>query len=63
MLILERKAGERIMVDAGNICITIQHIKDGKVILGIDAPKSVDIHREEVFNRICREKEAASIQM
>lgn len=52
MLILERKAGERIMVNAGNICITVCEIKNGKVVVGIDAPKTMDIHREEVFNRI-----------
>lgn len=52
MLLLERKAGERIMLDAGNICITVRQIKGGSVVVGIDAPKTMDIHREEVFKKI-----------
>lgn len=42
-----------------NIKITILQCEDGKVKLGIDAPKSIKIHREEIFNDIRRENQEA----
>ncbi len=54
MLILTRKAGESIRIN-DNICITIVEV-DGKTIkIGIEAPKTITIHREEVFLRIKEE--------
>ncbi|AFS77326.1 carbon storage regulator [Gottschalkia acidurici 9a] len=60
MLILSRKKGESIIIN-GNIEITIADIQDGKVRIGIEAPKDVDIHRREVYEAIQKEnKEAIS---
>lgn len=51
MLILSRKEGESIML-AENICITILKNTNGKVDVGIDAPKSMPVHRLEIFNKV-----------
>ena len=48
MLILKRRTGERIIID-DNIVITVQGIDRGYVSLGIDAPKSVEVYREEIW--------------
>ena len=58
MLVLSRKTNECIMI-GNNIKITILQCEDGKVKLGIDAPKSIKIHREEIFNDIRRENQEA----
>ena len=50
MLVLSRKKGESIMIST-DICITILKNIDGKVHVGISAPKSVSVHRLEVFNK------------
>lgn len=47
MLVLTRKLGESIVID-GNITFTVVEIKGKAVRLGIDAPKAVRIHREEL---------------
>lgn len=54
MLVLSRRAGERIKIDRGSITITIMHTEQGRVMVGIDAPKDIDVHREEVFHRMQR---------
>ena len=51
MLALTRKKDEAIIVN-GNIEIRILDIQDGKVRIGIEAPKDVTIHREEVYLEI-----------
>ena len=51
MLVLSRKRGERIMI-GNNIELTIMGVHGGTVRLGLDAPKDVAIHREEVFRRV-----------
>lgn len=50
MLILSRKKGESIMIST-DICITILKNLDGMVDVGISAPRSVSVHRLEVFNK------------
>lgn len=63
MLILTRKKNESIIID-NNIEIIITEIEDGKVKIGIKAPKDIDIHRKEIFETIQKEnKEAVSNQM
>lgn len=54
MLVLSRKQDERILIGE-DIVITVVRIGDGKVRLGIDAPRSVPIHREEIAEAIARE--------
>lgn len=55
MLVLSRKENESIMID-DDVEIVIVDIKGGKVRLGITAPKSVSVHRREVYDAIQREK-------
>lgn len=60
MLVLTRKSNESIIIN-GNIEIKVIEIEDGKVKLGIDAPKEIEIHRKEVYEEIQEEnKKAAS---
>lgn len=54
MLILTRKKNESLIIN-GDIEITIVALDDGKVKIGVDAPKSVEIHRKEVFEKIQQE--------
>lgn len=51
MLILTRKKDESIIIN-GNIEIQIMSIEEGKVKIGIEAPKDIEIFRHEVFNKI-----------
>lgn len=63
MLILSRKKGESIIID-GNIEIKVLEIQDGKVQIGIDAPKNVDIFRKELYKSIQEENiQAANIKL
>ena len=53
MLILTRRTKEAIVIgDNKEIKITVLNIRGGQVQFGIDAPKSVSVHREEVYDRI-----------
>jgi carbon storage regulator len=54
MLILTRKLGERITI-GDDIIITLLEVKGSQVKLGIEAPKSVSIHRQEIYERIREE--------
>lgn len=59
MLVLTRKKGESIQI-GNDIEITITSIKGDQVKIGINAPKSVEIHRKEVWLDIQNENTAAS---
>jgi len=54
MLILTRKLGERVTI-GDDITITLLEIKGTQIKLGIEAPKSISIHRQEIYERIRRE--------
>lgn len=58
MLILARKVGEAITIN-NDITVTVLEMKGGQVKLGIDAPRHVAIHREEVLSRIIEENKRA----
>ena len=61
MLILSRKAGESIVID-GNIRVKIMRV-DGEVVkIGIEAPASVPVHRQEVYEEIQRNNEQALVK-
>jgi carbon storage regulator len=55
MLVLSRLNDESIMIGE-NIEVRIVNVRGNKVRLGIDAPKSIPVHRKEVFEAIQREK-------
>ncbi len=57
MLVLSRKKGESVVID-DNIEIKILETKEGKVKLGISAPKDVSVVRKEVLDVISENKEA-----
>jgi carbon storage regulator len=56
MLILTRRVGETLMV-GDKVTVTVLGIKGNQVRIGVDAPKDVAVHREEIYQRIQREKE------
>ncbi|OGT34072.1 MAG: carbon storage regulator [Gammaproteobacteria bacterium RIFCSPHIGHO2_02_FULL_39_13] len=59
MLVLTRSVGERLFIQDGIIKIQVLEVKGNQVRIGIEAPKDIAIHREEVFNRIKSESEGA----
>ena len=54
MLILTRRVGEVLRI-GDDVSITILGVKGNQVRIGIDAPKDVAVHREEIYQRIKRE--------
>ena len=55
MLILTRKVGETLMI-GDEIEVTILSLKGNQVRIGVNAPKNVPVHREEIYDRIKREQ-------
>ena len=51
MLILTRRSGETLMI-GDEVAVTILGVTGGQVRIGIDAPKHIAVHREEVYERI-----------
>ncbi len=51
MLIITRKAGERITI-GDDVVVTIIEVKGSLVKVGIEAPKSVSVHRQEIYDKI-----------
>jgi len=58
MLILTRRVGEAVMI-GDDVNITVLGVKGNQVRLGINAPRSIAVHREEIYKRIKREQEGA----
>jgi carbon storage regulator len=58
MLILTRRVGEAVMI-GNEVTITVLGVKGNQVRIGINAPRDVAVHREEIFERIRRESSAA----
>jgi len=56
MLILTRRVGETLMI-GDNVSVTVLGVKGNQVRIGVNAPKDVSIHREEIYQRILDEKE------
>jgi carbon storage regulator len=59
MLILTRRVGETLMV-GDDVTVTVLGVKGNQVRLGVNAPKEVAVHREEIYLRIQNEKSADS---
>lgn len=58
MLVLTRRPGESIVV-GDNIVVTVIEIKGGQVRIGIDAPREVDVYREEIYEQVRQENLSA----
>jgi len=55
MLILTRKIGESLIV-GDNVVVTVLGVKGTQVRLGINAPKDISVHREEIYKKLVNEK-------
>jgi carbon storage regulator len=55
MLILTRRTGETVMI-GNDVTLTVLGVKGNQVRIGINAPKDIAVHREEIYERIRREE-------
>jgi carbon storage regulator len=61
MLILSRKSGESIVI-AGNIRVKVVRVEGEVVKIGVEAPASVPVHRQEVYEEIQKSNQQAVVQ-
>lgn len=60
MLILTRRVGEAVMI-GDEVTVTVLGVKGNQVRVGVNAPKTVSVHREEIYERIQREEKGDSV--
>ncbi len=59
MLILTRRVGEAVIIGE-EVTVTVLGVKGNQVRIGVDAPKTVSVHREEIFERIKNEAQGST---
>ena len=57
MLILTRRVGETLTI-GDDVTVTVLAVSGNQVRIGVNAPRSIPVHREEIFERIKREEKA-----
>ena len=60
MLILTRRVGETLMI-GDNVTVTVLGVKGNQVRIGVNAPKEVSVHREEIYQRTQQEKQGGVV--
>jgi carbon storage regulator len=58
VLVLSRKQGESVVI-GNDILVTVLEVRGDQIRLGIDAPRSITVHRQEVYLQVARENSAA----
>ena len=61
MLILTRRVGETLMIGDA-VTVTVLGVKGNQVRIGVNAPKDVSVHREEIYERIKKEQQSQGSQ-
>lgn len=60
MLILTRRVGESLII-GDDVVVNVLGVKGNQVRIGVDAPKDVTVHREEIYDRIQAEKDQTNV--